>query len=104
MINTPTKSTGAMNHSSILALNVPAPQSVKNQGNIMTLIKNQKNGGYRTAPQAPYNQRQAGSAQQAPYNQRQSSSAQQNPYNQRQGSSAHEAAYNLLQAATAQEA
>lgn len=101
MINTPTKSTGAMNHSSILALNVPAPQSVKNQGNIMTLIKNQKNGGYRTAPQAPYNQRQGSSVQQNPYNQRQGSSAQQAPYNQRQSSSAQQNPYNQRQSSSA---
>ncbi len=50
MINTATKSTGAMNRDSILSINRPQPQSIKNQGNIMTLIKN--TGGTH----APYNQ------------------------------------------------
>lgn len=40
MINTATKSTGVMNRNSILSINVPEKQSVKNQNNIMTLIKN----------------------------------------------------------------
>lgn len=40
MINSATKSTGVMNRDSILSINRPEPQSVKNQNNIMTLIKN----------------------------------------------------------------
>ncbi len=44
MINTATKSTGVMNRDSILSINKPEPQSVKNQGNIMTLIKNTGGG------------------------------------------------------------
>jgi len=35
-----TKTNGTMNRNSILSINVPDPQSVKNQNNIMTLIKN----------------------------------------------------------------
>ena len=57
MINTATKSTGAMNRDSILSINRPQPQSIKNQGNIMTLIKN--TGGTH----APYNQPQQPSGQ-----------------------------------------
>lgn len=57
MINTATKSTGAMNRDSILSINKPQPQSIKNQGNIMTLIKN--TGGTH----APYNQPQQPSGQ-----------------------------------------
>lgn len=52
MINAATKSTGAMNRDSILSINRPQPQSIKNQGNIMTLIKN--TGGTH----APLNQQQ----------------------------------------------
>ena len=37
---TATKSTGVMNRDSILSINKPQPQSVKNQSNIMTLVKN----------------------------------------------------------------
>ncbi len=40
MINAATKSTGAMNRDSILSINRTQTQCVKNQGNIMTLIKN----------------------------------------------------------------
>lgn len=57
MINTATKSIGAMNRDSILSINKPQPQSIKNQGNIMTLIKN--TGGTH----APYNQPQQPSGQ-----------------------------------------
>lgn len=57
MINTATKSTGAMNRDSILSINRPQPQSIKNQGNIMTLIKN--TGGTH----APHNQPQQPSGQ-----------------------------------------
>ena len=39
MVNINMKTKGAMNSNSILSINVPDPQSVKNQGNIMTLIK-----------------------------------------------------------------
>lgn len=35
---------GAMNQDSILSINVPDPQSIKNQNNIITLIKPPKNG------------------------------------------------------------
>lgn len=40
MINTAAKSTGIMNRDLILSINRSEPQSVKNQNNIMTLIKN----------------------------------------------------------------
>lgn len=39
MVNINMKTKGAMNNNSILSINVPDPQSVKNQSNIMTLIK-----------------------------------------------------------------
>ena len=39
MVNINMRTKGAMNNNSILSINVPDPQSVKNQGNIMTLIK-----------------------------------------------------------------
>lgn len=46
MINAATKSTGAMNRDSILSINRTQTQCVKNQGNIMTLVKN--TGGTQT--------------------------------------------------------
>lgn len=54
MINTATKSTGVMNRDSILSINKPEPQSVKNQGNIMTLIKN-TGGGVQNPVSQPQN-------------------------------------------------
>lgn len=65
MINTATKSTGVMNCDSILSINKPEPQSVKNQGNIMTLIKNT-----RSAAKPQFGQSQ-NRAQQPPYGQSQ---------------------------------
>lgn len=49
MVNTAMKSKTAMNRSSILSINVPDPQSVKNQSNITTLIKQP---GYRQSQYA----------------------------------------------------
>lgn len=45
MINATTKSTNVMNRDSILSINRSEPQSVKNQNNIMTLIKNTGGAG-----------------------------------------------------------
>lgn len=39
MVNVTMKTKGTMNHNSILSINVPDTQSVKNQSNILTLIK-----------------------------------------------------------------
>lgn len=41
MVNVKTKTNGTMNHNSILTINVPNPQSVKNRNNIATLMKSQ---------------------------------------------------------------
>ena len=43
MINAAMKTNGTMDRNSILSINIPEPQSVKNQNNIMTLIKNPRN-------------------------------------------------------------
>lgn len=102
MINTATKSTGVMNRDSILSINRPEPQSVKNQDNIMTLIKNtgSASGTHspQQRPQPQYGQShsqppqtQASPAppqnrtQQQPFGQTQHSPAQQTPYGQAQG-------------------
>ena len=61
MITVKTKTRGAMNHSSILSLNVPDPHSVKDRNNIATVM-NSKSSGNRMAAAPPY----PGVAQQRP--------------------------------------
>lgn len=89
MINTATKSTGVMNRNSILSINVPEKQSVKNQNNIMTLIKNPRTNSAsvtsgqsqdKTQQTTSYNQPQNRTQQVTPRNQ----SQQTAPYNQPQ--------------------
>ncbi len=63
MINTATKSTGVMNRDSILSINKPQPQSVKNQSNIMTLVKNAGGTGTSGTPQIRSGQPQCGQSQ-----------------------------------------
>ncbi len=53
MITVKTKSSGAMNRNSILSLNVPNPQSVKNKNTIATVMNNQS-GGNRMAAAPAY--------------------------------------------------
>lgn len=104
MINATAKSTGVMNRDSILSINRPEPQSVKNQDNIMTLIRNTGTGGTGTggthaphshAPQPPSGRSQSQTPQtqntlsrqpqnrpapQPSYSQPQNRSASQPPY------------------------
>ncbi len=63
MINTATKSTGVMNRDSILSINKPQPQSVKNQSSIMTLVKNTGGTGTSGTPQIRSGQPQCGQSQ-----------------------------------------
>lgn len=63
MITVKTKTSGAMNHNSILSLNVPDPHSVKDRNNIATVMNN-KSSGNRMAAAPPY----PGVAQQHPQN------------------------------------
>ncbi len=63
MITVKTKTRGAMNHSSILSLNVPDPHSVKDRNNIATIMNN-KSSGNRMAAAPPY----PGITQQQPQN------------------------------------
>lgn len=63
MITVKTKTSGAMNRNSILSLNVPNPQSVKNKNNIATVMNN-KSGGNRIAAAPAY----PNAAQQRPQN------------------------------------
>ena len=80
MINTATKSTGVMNRNSILSINVPEKQSVKNQNNIMTLIKNPRtNSASVTSGQSQDKTQQTTS-----YNQPQNRTQQVTPRNQSQ--------------------
>ena len=53
MVNINMATKGAMNHDSILSINVPDPQSVKNQTNITTLIKPSKYGQAFAASEQP---------------------------------------------------
>lgn len=61
MINVAMKTNGTMDHNSILSINVPEPQSVKNKNNIMTLIKKTKDGSPASAQvfQPQYGQSQS---------------------------------------------
>lgn len=89
MINSATKSTGVMNCDSILSINRPEPQSVKNQNNIMTLIKNTGSPGtggpHSQTQRAQYGQSQSQASQtqnnspQQPQNR-----TQQSPFGQTQ--------------------
>ena len=98
MINTATKSTGVMNHNSILSINIPEKQSVKNQNNIMTLIKNPRTNSTPTTSGQPQNR-----AQQTPqYNQPQNRAQQTPQYNQPQNRTQQTPQYNQPQNRTQQ--
>lgn len=86
MINTATKSTNVMNRDSILSINKPEPQSVKNQNNIMTLIKNTGGAGTGMTHDSTHSQTQRPQYGhlQGPTSQTQSSSPQQPPFGQAQ--------------------
>jgi len=93
MINTATKSTGVMNHNSILSINVPEKQSVKNQNNIITLMKNPRTNNVsitsgqsqnKTQQATPYSQPQNRAQQTTPYSQPQNRAQQTTPYSQPQ--------------------
>lgn len=64
MINIQMATKGAMNQNSIQSINVPDPQSVKNQSNIKTLIKPPKYGQASTGStvQGTYGQQTAGTS------------------------------------------
>lgn len=72
MVTVKMKTSGPMNRNSILSINMPEPQSVKNKNTITTLVKNSQSSG----PAALHNQ-QPSSAPQQRYNQSQSNTAQQ---------------------------
>ena len=73
MINAAMKTSGTMDCNSILSINIPEPQSVKNQNNIMTLIKN-PNGGNPAAAHVSQSQ-----CNQSPGGQTQNRPSQQQP-------------------------
>lgn len=106
MINTATKSTGVMDCDSILSINKPEPQSVKNQGNIMTLIKN-TGGGTQGTPspqsrpgQPQYSQSQGQMPQgqnRPPQNRAQNKPAPQTPMGQTQNRQASQPPFGQAQ-------
>lgn len=115
MVTVKMKTSGPMNRNSILSINMPEPQSVKNKNNITTIVKNTRNNRsdslysqqpdnasqYRqTTPQTAqqsYGQTQSGST--LPYGQSQNNSAQQ-PFRQ-PPSSAPQQPQNIQPALTA---
>ncbi len=91
MINAAMKTNGTMDRNSILSINIPEPQSVKNQNNIMTLIKNPRGGSPAAAhvSQPQYGQSPSGQplnrpSQQPQYGQSQGRPPQQPQYGQSQ--------------------
>ena len=68
MINVAVKSKGTIDRSSILSINVPDPQSVKNQGNIQTLMRHPQNQPQYSQPDTSHAQPQY-SRPDAPQNQ-----------------------------------
>ena len=58
MINVAVKSKGTIDRSSILSINVPDPQSVKNQGNIQTLMRHPQNQPQYSQPDTSHAQPQ----------------------------------------------
>lgn len=49
MINAAIKTSGTLDHNSILSINVPEPQSVKNKNNVITLIKTPTSGNFASS-------------------------------------------------------
>lgn len=49
MINAAIKTSGTLDHNSILSINVPEPQSVKNKNNVITLIKTPTSGSFASS-------------------------------------------------------
>lgn len=86
MINAAMKTNGTMDCNSILSINIPEPQSVKNQNNIMTLIKNPVGGSPAAVhlSQPQYGQPQNRPPQQPQYGQSQGRPSQQPQYGQPQ--------------------
>ena len=97
MVTVKMKTSGPMNRNSILSINMPEPQSVKNKNTIATLVKNSQSSG----PAALHNQ-QPSSAPQQRYNQSQSNTAQQSSIQVQQNTA--QQAHPQLQQYTAQQA
>ena len=76
MVNINMITTGAMNHDSILSINVPDPQSVKNQNNITTLIKPSKYAQASSASGQPQYSQPSAASRQPQYNQPSATSRQ----------------------------
>ena len=95
MVTVKMKTSGPMNRNSILSINMPEPQSVKNKNTITTLVKNSQSSG----PAALHNQ-QPSSAPQQRYNQSQSNTAQQSSIQVQQNTA--QQAHPQLQQYTAQ--
>lgn len=95
MVTVKMKTSGPMNRNSILSINMPEPQSVKNKNTITTLVKNSQ-----SSDPAALHYQQAGSASQPPYGQTQSSTSP--PYGQTPNSASQQR-YNQPQSNTAQQ-
>lgn len=104
MINTTTKSTGAMDRNSILLINIPEKQSVKNQSNIMTLLKNPSIGSSAVASEShpQYNQPQNRASQTTQSDQPQNHTTRQPQYNQPQSRAQQTSQYHQPQNTTQQ--
>lgn len=93
MVTVKMKTSGPMNRNSILSINMPEPQSVKNKNNITTIVKNTRNNSsvplYSQQPDnaSQYSQTPPQTAQQS-YGQTQSASTL--PYGQSQNNSAQQ--------------
>jgi len=96
MVTVKMKTSGPMNRNSILSINMPEPQSVKNKNTITTLVKNSQSNG----PAALHSQ-QPSSAPQQRYNQSQSNTAQQSSIQVQQNTA--QQAHPQLQQNTAQQ-
>lgn len=84
MINAAIKTSGTLDHNSILSINVPEPQNIKNKNNVLTLIKTPTSGSLAAAhSQQAQNGQPQNRAQQPQYGQPQNR-AQQPQYGQPQ--------------------
>ena len=87
MVTVKMKTSGPMNRNSILSINMPEPQSVKNKNTITTLVKNSQSSGPAalhsqqpsSAPQQRYNQSQSNTAQQSSIQVQQNTAQQAHP-------------------------
>lgn len=86
MINAAIKTSGTLDHNSILSINVPEPQSVKNKNNVITLIKTPTSGNFASShsQQPQYGQPQNRAQQSQNRTQQPQSRASQTQSNQPQ--------------------